>query len=120
MFSGDREMRAKNDFLVDGVDAVVDRLMRRRQRNRLSFPVDFSARTDIDSGEHFDERRFAGAILTDDRVDFACLEFEINGLEGVCGAEALVELLENEKRRPPFSAIVATLLRLVHRRLLLA
>ena len=110
-------MRAKNDFLVHGVDAVVDCLMRRRQRNRLSFPVDFSARTDIDSGEHFDERRFAGAILTDDRVDFACLEFEINGLEGVCGAEALVELLKNEKRSA-LLAIVATLLRLVHRRFL--
>ena len=36
---GDREVRAKHDFLMHGVDAVIDRLMRRRQRNRLAFPV---------------------------------------------------------------------------------
>jgi hypothetical protein len=55
-------------------------------------------------------------------MDFARLELEIDGLQGVGGAEPLIELFEDEKRRAVPSraspVIVATLLRLVHRRLL--
>ena len=53
-------------------------------------------------------------------MDFARLELEIDGLQGVGGAETLVELFEHKKRRagPASSIIVAALLSLVHRRLL--
>ena len=117
---GDREMRAKHDFLVHGVDAVIDGLMRRRERNRLAFPVYFATRAHMDSCKHLDERRLTGTVLADNRMDFARLEFKINGLQGVGGAETLVELFEHEKRRagPASSITVAALLGLVHRRLL--
>ena len=40
---GDRQMRAEHDFLMDGVDAEVDRFVRGRQRDGLAAPVDFAA-----------------------------------------------------------------------------
>ena len=113
-------MRAKHDFLVHSVDAVSDRLMGRGEIHRLAFPVHFATRAHMDSCKHLDERRLAGTVLSDNRMDFARLELEIDGLQGVGGAETLVELFEHEKRRagPASSIIVAALLRLVHRRLL--
>ena len=51
------------------------------------------------SREHLDERRFAGAVLPDDRMDLARLELQINRFQGMGGSETLVELLENEQRR---------------------
>ena len=98
---------------MDRIDAVVDRLMRRRQRNRLSFPVNFAARADVNPRQHLDEGRFTCSVLSDDRVDFARLKFEIHRLQGVCGPEALVELLKNEERLTLLDCR-ATLLRLVH------
>ena len=86
--------------------------MRRRECHRLAFPIDFATRALMDSCKHLDERRFAGAILADNRMDFARLEFEIDRLQGVGGAETLVELLENEEGRiRPSFVTIATLLR---------
>ena len=34
----------------------------------------------MDAGEQLDQRRFAGAVFANNRVDFACLEGEIDGL----------------------------------------
>src|SRR4029077_13968426 len=74
----------------------------------------------MDSCKHLDERRLTGTVLTDNRMDFARLEFKINGLQGVGGTETLVELFEHEKRRAgrASSITVTALLSLVHRRLL--
>ena len=40
---GDGQMRAQHHFLVDRIDAEVDRFVRGRQRDRLAFPVDLAA-----------------------------------------------------------------------------
>src|SRR4029077_17910917 len=74
----------------------------------------------MDSCKHLDERRLTGTVLTDNRMDFARLEFKINGLQGVGGTETLVELFEHEKKRAgrASSITVTALLSLVHRRLL--
>ena len=53
----------------------------------------------MDAGEQLDQRRFAGPVFADDGVDFTCLKGQIDSLQRVGGAESLVELLENQKRR---------------------
>ncbi len=40
---GDGEMRAQHNFLMHRVDAVFDCLMRRGERDRFAFPIDFAA-----------------------------------------------------------------------------
>ena len=40
---GNGEMRTQHDFLVHGVDAVIDRFVRRGERDRLAFPIHFAA-----------------------------------------------------------------------------
>ena len=37
------EMRAKHDLLMHGVDAVINRFVRRGERNRLAFPIHLTA-----------------------------------------------------------------------------
>ena len=93
----DAEMRAKHDLLVDRVDAEIDRLVRRRQRNRRAAPQDFARRARMDAGQELDERGLAGAVFADDGVNFALLKFEIDGFEGVRRAEPLVEFSKSEK-----------------------
>jgi hypothetical protein len=84
---------------------------------RLAFPVEFAPRTHVAALRQLNERRFTGVIPAYNRMDFHRLEFEDRCLQGVRGAETLVEHLEDEKRRrrAPLVA-VATLLRLIHRR----
>jgi hypothetical protein len=76
----------------------------------------------MDSGEQLDQGRLAGPVLADDGVDFACLKGQIDGLQSVGGAESLIELFENQKRRAAGYRtrfrITPTLLCLVHRQLL--
>src|SRR5450432_2202034 len=91
-------MRAEHHFLVDGVDADADRLMRAGESDRLAFPEDVAARARMNAGEQFDQRRFAGAVLADDGVNFALFEREVDGLQRVGGAETFVELLQREER----------------------
>src|ERR1700722_8669750 len=91
-------MRAKHDFLMDGVDADADRLMRARQRDGLAFPVDIAARSRMNAREQFNQRRFAGPVLTDDCVNFTSFEGEIDGLERMRGAKALIEFLQRKER----------------------
>ena len=100
---------------MDCIDAVVNRLMRRRQGDRLSFPVDFAALTDMNPRQHFDERGFTRAILANDRVDLPGLKLQINRFERMGGSKALVQLLENEQGLA-LPCGRATLLRLIHRR----
>ena len=85
-------MRTQHDFLVHGVDAVIDRFVRRGQRNRLAFPKHFAAGAHMDAGEQLDQRRFAGSVFADDGVDFTGLKSQIDGLQRVGRAESLIEL----------------------------
>ena len=53
----------------------------------------------MNAGEQLDQRRLAGAVLADDGVNLALVESQIHGFERVGRAEALVELVQGEKRR---------------------
>ena len=54
----------------------------------------------MDAGQKLDQRRFTGAVLADDGVDLALFEGEVDCLQGMGRAEALVELVERQDRRP--------------------
>jgi hypothetical protein len=93
--------------------------VRRGERYRLAFPIDFAARAHVNAGEQLDQRRFAGPVFADDRMDFTRLENQIDGLQRVGGPESFVELLEDQKGRAgghrACLVITPTLLRLIHR-----
>lgn len=92
-------MGVEHEFLAYRVNAVIDRFVRGSERDRLSLPKYFSARAYMDAGEQLDQRRFEGAVLANDRVDFTRLENQIDGFQRVGGAESFVEFLEHQKRR---------------------
>src|SRR3989475_32025 len=52
----------------------------------------------VDAGEDLDQRGFAGAVLADDRVDFARCELERDLVESLSGEEALAEPLGDDHR----------------------
>ena len=98
-FGGDGEVWAEHDFLVKGVDAEVDRLVRRRQRDRRFAPQDFPRRARMNAGQKLDQRRFSRAVLADDGVNLALFERQIDGFEGLRRPKALVELAQRDQRR---------------------
>ena len=53
----------------------------------------------MDAGQQLDQRRLAGAVLADDRVDLAFFESQVDGFQRMGCAETLVELFEDEDRR---------------------
>jgi hypothetical protein len=57
-------------------------------------------RSGHEPGDQLDERRSAGAILTDNRVDFPGIEFEIDCFERMGDTKALVELLGRDNQQP--------------------
>ena len=52
----------------------------------------------MDGGQHLDQRRLAGAVLADDGVNLAFVEGQVDALQRVRRAEALVELFQDEDR----------------------
>ena len=54
----------------------------------------------MNAGEQLDQRRLAGAVLADDCVNLALFEGQIDGVEGVRGAEPLVELPQERSGTP--------------------
>jgi hypothetical protein len=67
-------VRAQDNFLMHRIDAVVDRLMRRRESHWSAFPIYFACRAGIHPGKQLDKRRFTGTVFTDNCMDFARLE----------------------------------------------
>jgi len=47
---GNGEMRAKDNFLMDSIDPVIDRFMRRGKRHRLAFPIYLATGAHVDAG----------------------------------------------------------------------
>ena len=54
----------------------------------------------VDAAEDLDERRFAGAVLADERVHLAAVEVDRDVLERLYGAERLAGVVHPEDRPP--------------------
>jgi hypothetical protein len=57
----------------------------------------------VDSGQNFDERRFAGAVLAEERVNLAAANVEVDVIQRKRPGEVLDEAGHGEKRRWPAS-----------------
>jgi hypothetical protein len=70
-------------------DAGVERIARRVELDRLAPQPDLPAVRTVEAGEDVRQRRLAGAVLAEQRVDLAGGRLEVDVLVGDDGGEAL-------------------------------
>jgi hypothetical protein len=70
---------------------------RRRRLDRLALPQDLAARRLVDAGEDLDDRRLAGAVLAEERMEAPGVELQVDLAERNRRAELLGEVAELEK-----------------------
>ena len=93
-----RHRRHQAGFLIDHADAGCERIARRVEIDRLAVD-EIIARGQLDgAGDRLAERRFAGAVLADQRVDLAGMEIEIDVLDGVHAAIDLAAVDDAQHR----------------------
>lgn len=68
---GHRQIRRQQYFLMHEDDAAMFGVHRSTQRNGLAIDADFPARRLLIAGQKLHQRRLAGTVLTDDRVNLA-------------------------------------------------
>ena len=71
---GDVQVGKEQRFLIDRGDAEALRLGGAADRDRLAGEQDLAAIGLVDAGDDLDQRRFAGAVLAEQRMDFAGIE----------------------------------------------
>ena len=95
---GDRAERHEVDLLVDGADAAALRFLRRGEIDRPTGEQDRTAVAAVGAGQHLDQGRLAGAVLADQRHDFARRDFERSWRQRLHALEALVDVAHGEER----------------------
>jgi hypothetical protein len=73
---GNRQIVEQYRFLVDRRDAVAERGMRRRQRDRFAIDADLALVRLVDAGQDLDQRGLARPVFADKRGDLAGIERE--------------------------------------------
>ena len=91
---GDVEVGKEQRFLIDGGDAVALRFRRAGHRYRRPGKEDVAAIRLVDARHDLDQRRLAGAVLAEQRVDLAGMERERHVVQRLRGAEALGDAAE--------------------------
>ena len=86
-----REILDQHEMLVDHADAERDGVVGRVDRHRLAADADLAAVGLVEAVEDRHQRRLAGAVLADDAVDRAALDFEVDVAVGMDRAKALVD-----------------------------
>ena len=72
---GDRQVGEDHRLLVDGGDAEALRVLRGLAgRDRRPVDADLAAVLLLDAGHDLDQRRLAGAVLAEQRVDLAAMQ----------------------------------------------
>ena len=77
------------EFLVDGGDAEPHGGDRRSQGHGRTAPGDLTAVRLVSAGEHFDQSRLAGPVLTEQTVHLTGLDLEIQTVQGANTGEGL-------------------------------
>ena len=93
-----RERGDQAQLLRDQREPGAERLARVAESASDTIHEDASGVGLVDAGEDLDQRGFAGAVLADDRVDFARCELERDLVESLSGEEALAEPLGDDHR----------------------
>ena len=95
---GDRQLRHQREFLVDDAQPTQPDSEGLPDRKRLAVEQDAAAIGRHGATEHLDERRFAGAVFPDERVDFAGRELELDLVERTDTAVDLGQARGTEER----------------------
>ena len=96
----DVEVFTKREILEDRGDAHVQRLGWTVERDWLAAEFDGARGRLVHAGKHLDQRRFAGAVVTDEGDDLAGLHIEFDIRQRGDGAEILGYAGETYDRLP--------------------
>jgi hypothetical protein len=99
---GDREPRHERRLLRDRRDAALERFAGRAQRDRLAREAQLPVVGSEHAGDDPPERRLAGAVLADQRVDLPARDGQRDGVEGAHAAEALGDRAQLDVCGAPF------------------
>src|SRR5680860_730852 len=95
---GHRKIGKECGLLIDDSDASVLGFGCRFEVNRLSMQDELASITLIEARNDFDERRLAGAILTNKSVDGTGLHAQASRLESDDRAKGLAHVAQNQSR----------------------
>ena len=110
----DRAVGQQVELLVDDRDARRLRLDGVGEADLLAVDQDLAPVLVVHAGQHLHQRRLAGAVLPDDRVDLARLAVQPDPVEHLDAEEALADVAHLEQRRhqtstqPPAAAEAST------------
>ena len=88
---GDRHVGSEGELLVDRDDAGALGVVGRRKSDRLPEQLDFAGIGALRAGQNLQQRRLAGAILAEKRVDLRRSHFEMNVFERKHAGKALAD-----------------------------
>src|SRR6185295_20322664 len=94
----DVEMREQLGVLVHGDDAGRPRLHRRAEAHRDAVEPDLAGIGRLQACDDLDQRRLAGTVLADQRVDCPGRDIERDVSQGLYAAEALADADQAEAR----------------------
>ena len=99
---GNVQIGQEIDLLIDGGDARLHCLLRRAQRDLDAIEPDNAGVTLNDPGDGLDQRRLAGAILAQQRVDLAGMQREIDRVERALPEKTFGQARDFEQRTSLF------------------
>jgi hypothetical protein len=74
----DREARHQVELLVDRGDAQLHRRLRSGERDLVALPQDLALVRLVARGEHLDQRRLSGTVLSEEAVDLTRADVEVD------------------------------------------
>ena len=95
----DVEIVGEREVLVDRLDARAARLHRTCELNRLAVEDDLAVFRRVDSGDAFDKRRLARAVVAEQADHLAGRDVETHVVDGDEAAEHFREAADGEQRR---------------------
>ena len=96
---GDAEPRHQVQFLVDGGDPGLVGGLGRAERGRLAGEADLAGVRAVRPGQHLDQRRLAGPVLTEQAVHLAGVDVEVDPVKGADPGELLDDASHRQQRR---------------------
>src|SRR3984957_2579506 len=88
---GDRHVGGEGELLIDGDDSSALGVVRRRKSDRLPEQLDFARIGALRAGENLKQRRLAGPVLAQERVDLGRSHFEMDVLKRTHAGKALAD-----------------------------
>ena len=93
-----RQIVEEREVLIDRLDPGAARGRRRMDGGRRAVEKDLAFVERVDAADAFDQRRLAGAVVSEQGEHFAAIGLEADVLERVHRAEALLRVADRENR----------------------